>query len=50
MKEGRNILHTTKRRKGSWIGHILRRNIIEVNMEVTGIQGIRRKQLLDEIK
>jgi hypothetical protein len=26
MKEERNILRTIKRRKGNWIGHILRRN------------------------
>jgi hypothetical protein len=25
-KEERNILHTIKRRKANWIGHILRRN------------------------
>jgi hypothetical protein len=27
-QKDRNILHTTKRRKGNWIGHILRRNCI----------------------
>ena len=26
VKEDRNILHTIKRRKAIWIGHILRRN------------------------
>jgi hypothetical protein len=26
VKEERNILHTIKRRKANWIGHILRRN------------------------
>jgi hypothetical protein len=26
VKEERNILHTIKRRKVNWIGHILRRN------------------------
>jgi hypothetical protein len=26
VKEDRNILNTTKRRKANWIGHILRRN------------------------
>jgi hypothetical protein len=26
VKEERNILRTTKRRKANWIGHILRRN------------------------
>jgi hypothetical protein len=26
VKDGRNILHTIKRRKAKWIGHILRRN------------------------
>jgi hypothetical protein len=55
VKEDRNILHTIKRRKAKWIGHILRRNcllkhVIEGNVEgrieVTGIQGRRSKQLL----
>ena len=27
-KEKRNILHTMKRRKAKWIGHILRRNCL----------------------
>jgi hypothetical protein len=27
-KEARNILHTIKRRKADWIGHILRRNCL----------------------
>jgi len=26
VKEERNILHTIRRRKANWIGHILRRN------------------------
>jgi hypothetical protein len=28
VKEERNILHTIKRRKANWIGHILRRNYL----------------------
>jgi hypothetical protein len=28
VKEERNILHTVKRRKGKWIGHISRRNCL----------------------
>jgi hypothetical protein len=28
VKEDRNILHTTKRRKANWIGHILCRNCL----------------------
>jgi hypothetical protein len=44
VKEERNILHTIKRRKANWIGHILRRNcilkrIIEDGIEVMGRQG-----------
>jgi hypothetical protein len=27
-KEERNILHTIRRRKANWIGHILRRNCL----------------------
>jgi hypothetical protein len=28
VKEERNILHTIKRRKANWIGHILRKNCL----------------------
>jgi hypothetical protein len=58
-KEERNILHTVKRRKANWIGHILRRNcllkhVIEGNIEgrrgVTVRRGRRHKQLLDDLK
>jgi hypothetical protein len=55
VKEERNIVHTIKRRKANWIGHILRRNcllnhVIEGRIEGTGRRGRRRKQLLDELK
>jgi hypothetical protein len=59
VKEERNIIHTIKRRKANWIGHILRRNCllkhitegkIEGRVEVTGRLGRRRKQLLDDLK
>jgi len=44
-----------KRRKASYIGHILPRNsclkrVIEGNIEVTGRRGWRQKQLLDDLK
>jgi replicative superfamily II helicase len=59
VKVERNILHTIKRRKIDWIGHILCRNCllkhvvegkIEGRIEVTIRQGRRRKQLLDDLK
>jgi hypothetical protein len=59
IKEERNILHTIKRRKANWIGHILRINCIlkdviegklEEMKEMTGRRGRRRKQLLDDLK
>jgi hypothetical protein len=28
VKEERNIIHTIKRRKANWIGHILRKNCL----------------------
>jgi hypothetical protein len=31
VKEERNILHTIKRRKANWIGHILRRNSFKIH-------------------
>jgi hypothetical protein len=49
-KEEGNILHTTKRRKDNWIGHIVRRNCllkhvivgkIEGRIEITGERGRR---------
>jgi hypothetical protein len=58
VKEERNILHTIKRRKYHWIGHILRRNcflkhIIEGKIGggigVMGRRGRRRKKLLDDL-
>jgi hypothetical protein len=58
LMEERIILHTIKRRKATWIGHILRTNcllkhIIEgtirgIEMKVR--QGRRHKQLLDDLK
>jgi hypothetical protein len=59
VKEERNIVHTIKRRKANWIGHILRRNCllkhiiegrIEGRIEEKGRRGRRRKQLLDNLK
>jgi hypothetical protein len=59
VSEQRNILHTIKRRKINWIGHILCRNcllkhIIEAKIEgvteVTGRGGRRRKKVLDDLK
>jgi hypothetical protein len=59
VKEERNIVHTIKRRKANWIGHILRRNCLlkhviegklEGRIEMTGRRGRRRKQVLDALK
>jgi hypothetical protein len=59
VKEKRNTLHTIKRRKASWIGHILRRNRIvkhSVEGKVEGWIGVmeaqrkRSKQLLNDLK
>jgi hypothetical protein len=58
VKEERNILHTIKRMKAVWFGHILRRNCllnfiegkIEEGIEVMGKQGGRCEQLLYDVK
>jgi len=59
VNEQRNILHKIRKRKASWIGHILRRNCllqqviegeIKGQIEVTRRRGRRRKKLLDELK
>jgi hypothetical protein len=58
-KEESNILHTVKRRKPIWIGHILGRNCllkhaverkIEGRIEVMGRRRRRRKKLVDYLK
>jgi hypothetical protein len=58
-KEEWNILHTMKRRKANWIGHILRRNCllkdvsegnIEKRIEVAERRGRTLKKLLDDLK
>ena len=59
VKEQRNILHEIRKRKANWIGHILRRNCllqralegkIQGGIEVTGRQGRRRRNLLENLK
>ena len=59
VKAQRNILHEIRKRKGNWIGHILRRNCllqrviegkIQGDIEVTGGQGRTRTKLLDDLK
>jgi hypothetical protein len=59
VKEERNIVHTIKRRKANWIGHILRRNCflehviegqLEGRLEMMGRRGRRSKQLLGDLK
>jgi hypothetical protein len=59
VKEQRNILHEIRKRKGNWIGHVLRRNCllqgvieerIKGGIEVIGIRGRRRRKLLDDLK
>ena len=51
-KEERNNLHTVKRRKTNWIGHILHTNCLlkhVVEGERAVIRGRRCKQLLDDV-
>jgi hypothetical protein len=55
VEEERNILHTIKRRKANWIGHILRRNcllkqVVEGKIEGKRRPGRRCKQPLDDLK
>ena len=59
VNEQRNILHTIRKRKANWIGHILSKNClirqviegkIKGEMEVTRRRGRRRKKLLDDLK
>ena len=59
VKEQRDILREIRKRKASWIGHILRRNCllqrvieekIKREIEVTGRRGRRCRKLLDDLK
>jgi len=59
VKEQRNILHETTKRKANWIGHILHRNCllqrvikreIKGKIEVAERRGIRRRKLLDDLR
>jgi hypothetical protein len=59
VKEQRNILHEISKWKANWIGHILRRNCLlqrvtegkkQGRIDVTGRQGRRRRNLLDDLK
>jgi hypothetical protein len=54
VKEERNIICTIKRRKASWIGHIVCKNCLLkqfIEGKIGGIRrGIRHKQLLDDLK
>jgi hypothetical protein len=43
VKEARNILHTTKRRKANWIGHILRRNCLLKHVIEGKLEGEDRR-------
>jgi hypothetical protein len=59
VREQRNILHEISKRKANWIGHILRRNClllqviegkIKGGIEATGRRERRRRKLLDDLK
>jgi hypothetical protein len=55
VKEERNIVHTIKRWKAKWIGHILQRNcllkqVIEGNIQGTARRERRCKQLQYVVK
>ena len=41
VKEGSNILHTVKRRKANWIGHIFRRNCLLEEVTEGNIKEVR---------
>jgi hypothetical protein len=39
VKEERNIIHTIKRRKANWVGHILRKNCVLKHIIEGQIEG-----------
>jgi hypothetical protein len=55
VSQQRNILHEIRKRKANWIGHILRRNCLLIEVIEGKIKGRievtrRRKKLLDDLK
>jgi hypothetical protein len=59
VKDQRNILHEISKRKGDWIGNILRRNCllkqfiegkVKGGIEVTGRRGRKGRKLLEDLK
>ena len=59
VNEQRNVLHEIRKRKGNWIGHILRRNCFlkqVIEEKIKGVieakrrRGRRRMKLLDDLK
>jgi ribosomal 50S subunit-associated protein YjgA (DUF615 family) len=59
VKEQRNIIHEIIKRKANWIGHILRRNClliqvierkIQGGLDVTGRRRARRRKLLHDLE
>jgi hypothetical protein len=44
VKEERNIVHTIKRRKAKWIGHILRRNCLLKHVIEGNTDGQKRRE------
>jgi hypothetical protein len=59
VNQNGNIVQTISRKRANWIGYILFRNCllkhviegkVEGRIQVTGRQGGRRKQLLDNLK
>ena len=54
IEEKRTVLYNILRRKGNWIGHILRRNCLlhDANEgQMTEVKGVgRRTQLLDDLR
>jgi hypothetical protein len=59
VKEQRNILHETRKRKANWIGHIFLINCllkrvnegkIQRGIEATGRRARRHRKLLDNLK
>jgi hypothetical protein len=44
VKEDRNIIHTIKRSKGNWFGHILCRNCLLQHLKDGMIQGREKLQ------
>ena len=46
IREKRTLLNNILRRKANWIDHILRRNCLAIERQITDVEGVRKRTQL----